>query len=209
MILIKNIDRMHQKNSKSKLIGLIEEERKKRAALDKNQTEKNENHNEIQILPNTSVTSNQSRLKTAILRGFSSTRKETQAQKTLSIVLVVFIVSYFPIFTFITVTSVVDFIRSKKSSTNFDSGEISKNFNYTLNNTYLLNSFHEFPISSNTTSSFQDFFQTDKILKTNILDRIFYSTTWIGYSSAALNPAIHLFLNSNFRTALINCFSFR
>jgi len=205
MILIKNIDRMHQKNSKSKLIRLIEEERNKRAAS--NKINSNEN-NEIEILPNNSSTTNSSRLKAAILKGLSSTRKEAQAQKTLSIVLVVFIVSYFPIFTFITASSLADFIKPQKISTNFNADEIKTAYNYTLNTTYFLTNLNE-NILSNSTSSFQDFFQTDKIVQTNILDRIFYSTTWIGYNAAAINPLIHLFLNSNFKTALINCFSFK
>jgi len=207
MMLIKNIDRMHQKNSSSKLISLIEAERTKRAALNKIN---NNEQNEIQILPNNASPSSHSRLKTAIFKGLHSSRKETQAQKTLSIVLVVFIVSYFPVFTFITTNALVDFFASKNTKEHLNSNvDFTNVYNLTLNSTYLLKNSRQ-TSNSNMTASLWYFFEAEKTQESiNFLDRIFYSTTWVGYSSAAMNPLIHLFLNSNFNTALVNCFSFK
>ena len=207
MMLIKNIDRMHQKNSSSKLISLIEAERTKRAALNKIN---NNEQNEIQILPNNASPSSHSRLKTAIFKGLHSSRKETQAQKTLSIVLVVFIVSYFPVFTFITTNALVDFFASKNTKEHLNSNvDFTNVYNLTLNSTYLLKNSRQ-TSNSNMTASLWYFFEAEKTQESiNFLDRIFYSTTWVGYSSAAMNPLIHLFLNSNFNTSLVNCFSFK
>lgn len=94
-----------------------------------------------------------------------SIRKELKAQKTLTIALIVFLLSYFPLFTFLTVSSFTDIFLSFKSDV---------------------------------TSKVQE--------EPTLKDILFYSTTWLGYSSAAVNPFLQFFLNNNFKNALKICF---
>ena len=142
-----------------------------------------------------------------------STRKELQAQKTLTIVLVVFVLCYFPLFTYITFTSTIQMVRGELNkikanhSSNLSYESIFDYDNYNYSNSSIFNDksyeFYNLISSYNNNSSVghRNKFQVKKYTS----DVIFYFTTWLGYSSAAMNPLLHLFLNSNFKNALVTC----
>ena len=124
-----------------------------------------------------------SRFRKAILSNLVHTRKEAQAQQTLTIVLVVFVASYFPVFSYITSTSLLELILARDSSTNTNLTVTSIKENGENGVGGAEQQMHKF-----------------------LLDNLFYFTTWIGYSAAAMNPLIHLFLNKNFKSVLFTYF---
>jgi hypothetical protein len=139
-----------------------------------------------------------------------STRKELQAQKTLTIVLVVFVLCYFPLFTYITFTSIIQMLK----------GEINNNNRNNFSNNLTYESIFDYDHYNYSNSSiFNDkrygYFNGSSIYKSKFQakkytsDIVFYFTTWLGYSSAAMNPLLHIFLNSNFKNALITCLNSR
>ena len=194
MRIIKKIDTMHQRKQTVKLINVTRRimelnDLKKRnnnvdTEIDVEREKAVENIVDKVVAPRAAVSQNLSRFRMAIKRNMVHTRKEMQAQNTLKIVLVVFVVSYFPIFTYITTTSLMDMFVPVK-----DSGHLIRYFNVT-----------ELHLRSSVAEN--DAFD----LRKYVLDAIFYLTTWIGYSSAAMNPLIHLFLNKNFKNVLISYF---
>jgi len=127
-------------------------------------------------------------IRKSIVGNFVSTRKEIQAQKTLSIILIVFVFSYFPLFTYLTVVSFFDVLKPNQilrdHIRSLDLDESNINNNKTINYSLV----------------------RDILAKENTTKFIFYLTTWLGYSSAALNPLLHLCLNNNFKNALLSYF---
>lgn len=90
-------------------------------------------------------------------------RKELKAQKTLTIALIVFLVCYFPYFTFLTCLS-------------------------------FRKLFHEQTIRF-------DLFLSNE---SEFMSLVFYLTTWLAYSSAAINPILQFCLNNNLKKSLKN-----
>ena len=88
-------------------------------------------------------------------------RKELKAQKTLTIALIVFLVCYFPYFTFLTCVS------------------FRKLFN-------------------------EQIVRFDLANESEFMTVIFYLTTWLAYSSAAINPILQFCLNNNLKKSLKN-----
>lgn len=101
-------------------------------------------------------------------------RKELRAQKTLTIALIVFLGSYFPLFTYLTLASFSELFRTSNNQINH--GNLSEWFSAKSIN-----------------------------IKISTMDLIFYMTTWLGYSSAAINPFLQFFLNNNLKKAFKSC----
>jgi hypothetical protein len=126
-------------------------------------------------------------------------RKELQAQKTLTIVLIVFVLCYLPLFTFITITSIID------DRDNLEDEGASKLFypydNLNLSQTILHNGSF---FNSTSLLTSQDHYDP---LKPTYMDYVFNYLTWLGYISAAMNPFLHLTMNNNFKNAFKNFFA--
>ncbi|CAF0850235.1 unnamed protein product [Brachionus calyciflorus] len=107
-----------------------------------------------------------SRLSTIRLSIFGNPiRKELKAQKTLTIALIVFLLSYFPFFTFLTIMAFKDLIANR----NFTLLEMMK-------------------------------FKNEQ--DGHFMRYMYYSTTWLAYSSAAINPILQFLLNNNLKNSL-------
>ena len=122
-----------------------------------------------------------------LFKNLSTTRKELQAQKTLSIILIVFVLSYFPLFLFITIDSLKKSISSETNNEIQSKSIDYVNFSNQGINFTLVNNHRQ--INNNQTNEF------------DFVTLIYNLLTWLGYSSAAMNPILHLTLNNNIKTA--------
>jgi hypothetical protein len=156
-------------------------------------------------------------IRNSVFKNLNSTRKELQAQKTLTIVLVFFVLSYFPLFTHITAMSFIETFNSMLNNATIALNEANSSMISPAQNTSFLTSIGTnvklsnyiclilVPDNQYKSSFFLNVFEQQDVDESK-QDIIFYSFTWLAYSSAMINPVLHLLLNQNFKTALISCF---
>nr|QVK45733.1 G protein-coupled receptor [Proales similis] len=115
-------------------------------------------------------------LRKSIVAGIMAPSKEIQAQKSLSAVLIVFILCYLPLFIYITYKACSGLLQDEP---------VQLQFQYATD---------EAPTNINNPVYMPD--------GATSVDYKFFWLTWLGYASAAMNPFLHLSLNNNFRKAL-------
>ena len=166
------------------------------------------------------TTPNELRLLQATIKSVSrfknlvSNKRELQANKTLSIVLFFFVLSYLPLFTYITYMSIEHTTAANRSNLSYSdwrSTPITHQITpmLTLLPTLPADKQHQnYVMINQTMASSSSYNEYDPVHNDNehetFNDLAFHLATWLAYSSAIVNPVLHLTLNANFKNAFLS-----